>query len=181
MDVVLSEDAERMAREARDPNTMIDILSLVGAAQFHLGDLDACEATVLRFRDECERMPWERGKAYALRDLAEVRLMRGDQREAEDLTAQAKAIATEYRDSRQLARLQLTEARLHLFAGRVRRARDTASEAARAAAYLPLRGEQAEAEAVVTEAARCLWMPWRRMRVTGKPRLRFTDWTTGGD
>lgn len=181
LDVVLSEGAEGMARDAGDPNNMIDILSLVGAAQFHLRDVDKCEATVLRFRDECERLPWERGKAYALRDLAEVHLMRGNQREAEDLTARAKAIATEYRDTRQLARIGLTEARLSLFAGRMRQARDTATEAARAAGSLLLRGEQAEAEAVAREATRCLRMPWRRRRVIGTPRLRFTEWTIGGD
>lgn len=135
----------------------------------------------MRFRDECERMPWERGKAYALRDLAEVRLMRGDQRGAADLAARAKEIATEYRDSRQLARIGLTEARLHLFAGRMRLARDTAAEAAQAAGNLPLLGEQAEALAIAREATRCLRMPWRRRQVTGKPRLRFTDWTIGGD
>lgn len=181
LNVVLSENAERMARDAADPNNMIDILSLIGAAQFHLGKLDECEATVMRFRDECERMPWERGKAYALRDLAEVRLMRGDQRGAADLAARAKEIATEYRDSRQLARIGLTEARLHLFAGRMRLARDTAAEAAQAAGNLPLLGEQAEALAIAREATRCLRMPWRRRQVTGKPRLRFTDWTIGGD
>ena len=175
------EDAEAMARNAGDPNNMIDILSLVGAAQFHLGDLDACEATVLRFRDECERLPWERGKAYALRDLAEVRLMRGDRQAAEELAARARTIAVEWRDSRQLARIMLTEARLHLFAGRMRAAQEAASEAARTARKLPLPGEQAEAEAVAREAVRCRRMPWRRPRVTGKPVLRFTEWTIGGD
>ncbi|MFI7123121.1 hypothetical protein [Amycolatopsis sp. NPDC049868] len=181
LDVVLSEDAEGMAREADDPNNMIDILSLIGAAHFHNGELDACETTVLRFRDECDRLPWERGKAYALRDLAEVRLIRGDQRAAKDLVAQAEVIATEYHDTRQLARINLSKARLHLFTGRMRRAQDSAMEAARAAGDLQLYGEQAEALAVNREATRCLWMPWLRWRVVGKPQLRFTDWTIGGD
>ncbi|NBH10999.1 ATP-binding protein [Amycolatopsis sp. SID8362] len=181
LDIVLAEDAEGMARGAGDPNNMIDILSLIGAAYFHLGELDACEETVLRFRDECERMPWERGMAYALRDLAEVRLMRGDSRAAEKLAAQAETIAGKHRDTRQQARINLTLARLDLFTGRMRRAKDVAAEAARAAGELQLYGEHAEALAVGRAAGQCLWLPWLRRKFVGKPRLRFTDWTTGGD
>ncbi|QMU71725.1 ATP-binding protein [Streptacidiphilus sp. P02-A3a] len=179
--VVEAEDAEGMARGAGDPNNMIDILSLVGAARWHLGDLDGCEATVLRFLDECEQMPWERGKAYALRDLAEVRLLRRDFDAAADLAERARRIAEEYRDTRQLARIGLTQARLYLFGGRMRQAQDTARIAASQSHALLLTGEQAEAEAVGRLALRCLRMPWLRPFVTGRPRIRFTAMTVGGD
>lgn len=178
---VEAEDAENMARAAGDANNMIDILSLVGAARWHLGDLDGCEATVLRFVHECEQMPWERGKAYALRDLAEVRLMRRDYDQAQDLAGQARRIAEEYRDVRQAARIALTEARLHLFGGRMRQARDTARLAASQARSLLLAGEQAEADAVARIAGRALRMPWLRPAVTRRPRIRFTEMTVGGD
>ncbi len=179
--VVEAENAADMARDAGDPNNMIDILSLIGAAHWHLGDLDACEATVLRFLDECEQMPWERGKAYALRDLAEVRLLRRDSGEAEALAQRAHRIAEEHRDVRQLARIGLTQARLHLFGGRMRQARDTARQAAADARALLLTGERAEADAVRLLATRCLRMPWLRRAVVGRPRTRFTEMTVGGD
>jgi hypothetical protein len=58
-----------MARQANDPNNMIDIQSLVGAAYWHLGDLDHCEQTVRRFLAACEAAPrvCESGRA---RDIA---------------------------------------------------------------------------------------------------------------
>lgn len=179
--VVESEDAENMARSAGDLNNMIDILSLVGAARWHLGDLDGCEATVRRFVQECESMPWERGKAYALRDLAEVMLMRRDYAQAQKLTSQARRIAEEYRDVRQAARIALTESRLHLFGGRMRAARDTAWRAAGEARTLLLAGERAEADAVARIAERALRMPWLRVAVTRQPQARFTEMTVGGD
>lgn len=181
LDLLLSEDAEGMARDAGDPHNMIDILSLIAAAQFHLGDYEGCEATARRELAECERLPWQRAKAYPLRDLAEARLMLGDPRTAEDLAAQARTVAVARDDTRQTARIGLTEARLHLFAGRLRQARDTANQAVSATAKLLLRGEKEEAEAVAEEATRCLRLPWRRWRVVGKPRGRFTEWTIGGD
>jgi hypothetical protein len=170
-----------MARAAGDLNNMIDILSLIGAARWHLGDLASCEETVLRFLDECERMPWERGKAYALRDLAEVRLMQQNYSEAGVLAERAHRIAEQYKDVRQLARIGLTQARLYLFTGRMREAHDTARLAADESRALLLTGEQAEADAVRRLAARCLGMPWLRRTVTGRPRFRFTETTVGGD
>jgi hypothetical protein len=52
----------------------------------------------------------------------EVRMMRGHHQEAQELAARARAIAVEQKDARQEARIGLTEARLHLFAGRMRAA-----------------------------------------------------------
>ncbi|MEU1955666.1 NB-ARC domain-containing protein [Nocardia rhamnosiphila] len=179
--VVTAEDAEDMARRSGDINNMIDIQSLVGAAHWHLRDLDQCEETVVRFLAECDALPWERGKAYALRDLAEVRLMRRDFEEAANMVAKARAVATEYRDVRQLARIRLTEARLQLFTGLFRQAQDTARVAAQESAALLLAGEHAESRAVARIARLCVRRPWRRLKVAGSPRFRFTEMTVGGD
>ncbi|MFF6994801.1 hypothetical protein ACFY93_07550 [Streptomyces sp. NPDC008313] len=178
---VLDEDAEALAREAGDMNNAIDIQSLKGAAYWHLGDLPRCEAEVRRFVSACEELPWERGKAYAIRDLAEIVLMRGAYANADALVAQAQDIATEYRDTRQLARITLTQARLRLFQGKMREARTLAQNAARQSRDLVLLGEAAEAEAVAKAAARAVWDPMRRMRTVGHPKARFTEFTVGGD
>ncbi|MBO4208159.1 ATP-binding protein [Micromonospora echinofusca] len=175
------EDAEEMARVAGDVNNMIDIQSLVGAAHWHLGQLDRCELTVRRFLDACEQLPWERGKAYAIRDLAEVTLMRRSFRDAELLLRQARKIAEQYRDVRQLVRVDLTEARIHLFQGRMLRARRLAHRAAANAHGLSLSGERAEAEAVWRSARAAMVLPWVWLRTYQRPRIRFTDQTVGGD
>jgi len=174
-------DAEAMSREAGDPNNMIDVLSLVGASYWYLGKLDECEDTVGRFLTECDQMPWERGKAFALRDLAEVRLMRGDFDQAQELAAGARRIATEYRDVRQLVRIGLTDARLHLYRGRFRQARELAKRTAAEARSLLLPGEGAEADAVAAAAGRCLRIPGLGRTVIGRPRTRYTDMAVGGD
>jgi hypothetical protein len=178
---VESEDAESMARSAGDMNNAIDILSLKGAAHWHLGDLAGCEVEVRRFIEECERLPWERGKAYAVRDLAELVLMRGSYADADALVRQARAIAAEYRDVRQLARIGLTEARLRLFQGRMREASSLGRVAAAQARDLVLLGEAAEAEAVRRIAVHAMWSPLFRIRTARHPHTRFTELTVGGD
>ena len=175
------EDAEDMAREAGDANNMIDIQSLVGAAWWHLGELDRCEETVRRFLDVCEQLPWERGKAYAIRDLAEVTLMRRRFQDARLVLEQARGIAEEYRDVRQLVRVDLTDARLLLFQGRMLSARRSARRAVTDAQRLSLLGEQAEAAAVSRFATRSLFMPWLWLVAYRRPRIRFTNQTIGGD
>ncbi|MFV2018946.1 AAA family ATPase [Micromonospora sp. LOL_023] len=175
------EDAEDMARSAGDFNNMIDIQSLVGAAYWHLGRLDECAQTVRRFLDACEELPWERGKAYAIRDLAEVTLMSGAFQDAALLLGQARSIAVAYRDVRQLVRVDLTDARLHLFQGRMIRARRLAVRAGSSARELSLIGERAEAAAVARHAIRSLFMPWLWALAIRRPRIRFTDMTVGGD
>ncbi|WBB96019.1 ATP-binding protein [Solwaraspora sp. WMMA2080] len=175
------EDAEEMARSVGDFNNMIDIQSLVGAAYWHLGRVDQCARTVRRFLDSCEELPWERGKAYAIRDLAEVTMMGGAFQDAMLLLDQARRIAVRYRDVRQLVRVDLTDARLHLFQGRMIRARRYALQAAADAHSLSLIGEQAEAEALARYAVRALFWPWLWLVVFRKPRIRFTEMTVGGD
>lgn len=175
------EDAEEMARAAGDPNNMIDIQSLVGAAYWHLGELDSCEQTVRRFLDACEQLPWERGKAYAIRDLAEVSLMRRAFADSGLLLRQARQIAEEYRDVRQLVRIDLTDARLNLFRGRLIKAHGHAREAAADALRLSLSGEQSEAEATSRYAIRALFLPWLWLAAFRRPRIRFTSQTVGGD
>lgn len=178
---VESEDAETMARSVGDMNNAIDIQSLKGAAHWHLGDLERCEVEVRRFVEECERLPWERGKAYAVRDLAELVLMRRSYADADALVQQARAIAEQYRDVRQLARIGLTAARLRLFQGRMREAASLARVAAAQARDLVLLGEAAEAEAVRRMAVHALWSPLFRLRTARIPRTRFTELTVGGD
>jgi tetratricopeptide (TPR) repeat protein len=174
------ENAERMARDAGDLHNMIDIQSLDGAIHWHLGRLAEAEVITRRFLDACDQLPWERGKAYAVRDLAELVLMRRDFRDAGMLLDQACDIADRYRDRRQQARIALSTARLHLFRGRPGQARKAADAARDAARRLSLVGESAEAEAVHRAAVRASVLPWRYL-FPARPQTRYTDYTVGGD
>ncbi|WP_433531333.1 hypothetical protein ACQPYA_04270 [Micromonospora sp. CA-263727] len=174
------ENAEQMAREAGDMANMIDVQSLVGAIHWHLGQLDDAGVVVRRFLDACERLPWERGKAYAVRDLAELALMRRDFRDAALLVDQARDIAVRHSDKRQLARIDLTTARLHLFSGHPFKARTAAATARDTARGLSLAGEATEAAAVYRAAVCASVLPWRWLRPT-RPRTRLTDHAVGGD
>jgi hypothetical protein len=143
--------------------------------------LAGCEQTVRRFLDACERLPWQRGKAYAIRDLAEIRLMRRAFADTALLLGQARQIAQEYRDVRQLVRVNLTDARLHLFQGHILRAYRCALRSVADARRLSLAGERAEAEATVRYAKRALFMPWLWLAVYRRPKIRFTSQPVGGD
>jgi hypothetical protein len=97
------------------------------------------------------------------------------------LLGQARQIAQEYRDVRQLVRVNLTDARLHLFQGHILRAYRCALRSVADARRLSLAGERAEAEATVRYAKRALFMPWLWLAVYRRPKIRFTSQPVGGD
>ena len=174
-------DAEGMALAAGDLHNVVDILALSSAAQWHLGDLDACGTMLDRFLHYCRAIPWERGKAYPIREMGELALMARSYRDAELLLAESRAIAETYRDTRLLVRIALSESRLHLFSGRALRAYRGATDVRCQAGRLGLSGEFAEAQAVSQHALRAILFPPLRYLYRRKPRTRFTPMTIGGD
>jgi len=129
----------------------------------------------------CREMGWHRATAYPLRSLAEVAIHQGDFDLAGTRVAEARRVATERGDRRQLARISLTAARMHLVAGNLRGASREASEAEQAAVTLGLRPELREIRAIRRAAVRALWFPPLRLLQARRRPTRFTDAPIGGD
>lgn len=174
-------DAEEMALNSGDLNNLVDIIALRSAAEWHLGDFDACRATVSQFLHYCQVIPWERAKAYPIREKAELAMMARSYGDAALLLKECREIAEKYRDERQLVRIALSESRHSLFTGRLLTARQRARSVEAEAGRLGLLSEHAEASAVSSRAGRAMAMPWRWRRSTRSPVPRFTEMTIGGD
>lgn len=179
LDVI--DGAEEMAVTAGDPHNAVDILALRSAAEWHLGRFAECKRTVDRFLYFCEQIPWERGKAYPIREKAELAIMERSFSDAGLLLAESRSIAEEYRDQRQLVRIGLSESRLLLHRRRMISARRRGRTVSDTAERLGLTGEMSEADAVVRAAIQTILLPWKRYSYFRNPRNRFTSMTIGGD
>jgi tetratricopeptide (TPR) repeat protein len=173
--------AEVLARTAGDLNNLADTLALRTGALWYLGRLDESEAAAKNCLHVCEEIPWVRAIAYPLRDLAEIAIHRGDFARAQELLERARGVAVEYEDRRQLARVSLTEARMHLINRKFSAAMRAASYAQSQALKLGLPPEAQEALALLHAARRSrvmfpfgFYYAWRRP-------TRLTDAPVGGD
>ena len=173
--------AEEMAVTAGDPHNAVDILALRSAAEWHLGRFAECRRTVGRFLHLCEQIHWERGKAYPIREKAELAIVGRSFNDAELLLAESRLIAERYRDQRQLVRIGLSESRLLLHRRQIVSARRHGRTVSDTAERLGLMGEMGEADAVVRAANQAILLPWKRYSYFRNPRNRFTSMTIGGD
>jgi ATP/maltotriose-dependent transcriptional regulator MalT len=167
------------ALPASDParEILINVLCLRSAALWYLGQLTQSEETARMCLSACTEARWPRAEAYPLRDLAEIAIHRGDYRQAREWIGSARARAEDWSDVRQLIRLDLTEARLLLMTGRLRRARSLAHRAAEEAESLALGPEAKESAALRRAAGR----PLSVVRYKRHRPLRLTDAPVGGD
>lgn len=177
----LVQDTYEMAVNAGDLNNAVDILALRSAALWHLSRFEECGETVDLFLHHCQTIPWERAKAYPIREKAELAIINGSFRDAELLIQESREIAQKYRDERQLVRIALSEARLHLFKGRPLQAWRSAVTVEAQARQLGLTGERAEGEAIVVRARTAAFNPLRWRAGSVRPAPRFTEMTIGGD
>lgn len=173
--------AEEMAVTAGAPHNAVDILALRSAAEWHLGRFVECQRTVGRFLHLCEQINWERGKAYPIREKAEMAIVGRSFNDAEILLAESRLIAERYRDQRQLVRIGLSESRLLLHRRQIVSARRHGRTVTDTAERLGLRGEMGEADAVVRAANQAIILPWKRYSYFRNSRNRFTSMTIGGD
>jgi hypothetical protein len=173
--------AEELARSGDDLKNVVDILGLRAAAHWYRGALDESESAARSCLRVCEEIPWKRAKAYPLRDLAEIAIHRRQSDDAEAMLDLARAIALEFGDQRQLARIDLTEARLLLLGGRPRRAEQKAAIAEAASIQLGLPPEAREAHALRTAARRAAILPPLRIYYASRRPTRMTDAPVGGD
>jgi hypothetical protein len=177
----VTEGTEQLARAAHDGINVVDTLDLRTAASWYAGDVDGCEAAARASLKQGEEMGWGRARAYPLRFLAEVALQRGGGEEARRLLAEAGAVAERFGDQRQLARVELTRARLSLLEGSPGEAITAATNAVTEATRLGLPAERCESAALAKAAGRAarsrLWSRYYELR---RPS-RMTDSPVGGD
>ena len=141
-------DADQMIEASGDSETLVNVLDLRSAVHLHLGQLEHCEEAANRCLRTCEEIGWERAKAFPLRFLAEVAIHRGESGRARDLVERARTIASGYHDQRQMARVALTAARMHLLDRDLDSAEPEATRAASEAGRLGLPPEEEEARAL---------------------------------
>lgn len=175
------EGAEDRAIEGGDAETLINVLDLRSAADLHLGRVDRCEAAARRCLETCEEIEWERAKAFPLRFLAEVAIHRGESAQARSLLDRAQRFASEYRDQRQLARVALTRARLHLFERELDAGAAAAELAASEARRLGLPPEEEEARALENAIGLARRAPNALDDYVGRRPTRLTDAPVAGD
>lgn len=175
------EGADALARQTGEREILVNLLGLRTVVHWFLGDFDASARVALQGLEVCLEMEWHRAIAYPLRNLAEVAIHDADFDLARARLAEARRVATERGDRRQLARISMTAARMHLFAGNLRAARREAQTAQQEAVSLGLRPESREIRAIRSAAVRALWIPPLRLRYTRRRPARFTDAPIGGD
>jgi len=173
--------ADALARETGEREILVNVLGLRTVAHWYLEDFDASASAAEQGLQVCRDMDWKRAAAYPLRNLAEVAIHYGDFELASTHLADARRVATERGDQRQMARISLTAARMYLFAGNLRDARREASAAEHAADSLGLRPELREIRAIHSAAVRALWLPPLRIHYARHRPARFTDAPIGGD
>jgi hypothetical protein len=175
------EGLEEVSRAAGDHVNVVDVLDLRTAANWYLGDLEACEEAAQSSLEASDAVQWGRARAYPLRYLAELAIQRCAFAQARVLLDEAEEIARRYSDQRQRARVSLTRARLCLLDVDLAAARDAASLATREATRLGLSAESEEALALDTAVERASRSRiWRRYYAWRRP-ARFTAAPVGGD
>jgi tetratricopeptide (TPR) repeat protein len=175
------EGADDRALAANDLESLVNILDMRSAALLYLGELDECDSVALRCLDICEKMQWERAKAFPLRFRAEVAIHRGASQEAGDLLERAYRIASGHHDQRQLARVSLTMARMHLLDGELDAAELAAAHAVTETQRLSLPPEEEEALALRDAIRLARRSPALLHDYASRRPTRLTDAPVAGD
>ncbi len=173
--------AEDLAGQTGDVEVIVNVLGLRTVAYWYLGEMDASASVAEHGLRVCEEISWRRATAYPLRNLAEVAIHFGRFDQARTLLADAARVAAAFDDHRQMARVELTAARLALLTGEPRVAGERASAAIAQAQSLGLGPELRELEALSSAAAKARLLPPLRFYYARRRPSRFTDAAVGGD
>ncbi|HEV3001200.1 MAG TPA: AAA family ATPase [Solirubrobacteraceae bacterium] len=179
LDVI--EGAEERLLAANDLEWLVNVLDMQSAALLYLGRLDECDSASLRCLDICEKIGWERAKAFPLRFRAEVAIHRGAMTEARGLLERAQRITSAYHDQRQSARVSLTTARLHLLAGELDAGEPIAAHAVAETTRLGLPPEEEEARALLDAIRLARRSPDLLRDYMSRRPTRLTDAPVAGD
>jgi tetratricopeptide (TPR) repeat protein len=175
------EGADELARQTGDLEVLVNMWGLRTVAHWYVGSFEQSAAAAESGLRVCQEMSWQRAMAYPLRNLAEVAIHRGDFAHARTLVEDARRIAVEYGDKRQVARIHLTTARLELFDEQLRAAAREALAAESDAVELGLAPELLEVSALRRVIARARRFPPLRLSYARRRPSRFTDAPIGGD
>jgi hypothetical protein len=167
----------QLARDGNDPSTIVDAFDLSTAANWYLRRFDACAAAARGSLQGGEAIGWKRARAFPLRFLAELAIQRRRWPQARELLDEASGVASQFGDRRQLARIDLTRARLGLLEGTLESGEAAARRAVGETTRLGLPAEQEEAIAIAIaiERARrsvlwrCYYSLRRPTRLSGAP------------
>jgi hypothetical protein len=173
--------AEEIARATGELETLVNLLGLRTVVCWHLNRFADSRAAAEHGLAVCREISWRRATAYPLRNLAEVALHDGDFPRAAELLREARAVATESSDRRQLARICLTTARMRLLAGEPGPARAESGRAMEQARVLGLPPELEEAAALRRASWRTWWLPPLRFYYRWRRPARLTGAAIGGD
>lgn len=173
---------ERLEPPERIPNDHIDTLSLLGSIEFYKGDYKSALLIQERMLEKCDKIGFERGESYALRDIAEVHLATGRYKEARIGLEKALEIADRYGDVRQSARIQVSIAKLLFKNGQSRDAQDILFRANTMLDKLGMKNEKEEISAFLGYIDRRPSWYWALFARTSKHPVVFApDYPTGGD
>jgi hypothetical protein len=175
------EGVEGMSRDAGDHTNLVDTLDLRTAANWYLRSFGECEAAAHQSMEASAAANWGRARAYPLRYLAELATQRRESQRAHALLDEAHEIAARFADKRQLARVDLSRARLCLIEGELEVGSSASARAVSEARRLGLSAELEESIAVCTaiERAQRSWL-WRHYYRLRRP-TRLTGAPVGGD
>lgn len=173
--------AEELSRAADDHVNLVDTLDLVTAASWYLGEVERCEAAARRSLEASQRAQWNRARAYPVRYLAEISIRSRRYDDARALLGDAHETAAKFGDQRQMARVNLTRARLHLLRGQPELAERAALDAVAEAARLGLPPEREEAQATLDAARRARRSRLWRLYYARRRPSRLTGAPVGGD
>jgi len=175
------EGVEELARSTGDLEVLVNVCGLRTVAHWYQGEFEQAAAAADEGLRVCQDMAWQRAMAYPLRNLAEVAIHEGDIGHARTLLGDARRIAEEHGDRRQLARIHLTSARLELLGGELSAALREVLEADSASMKLGLTPETREASAMRRAIVRARILPPLRLYYRRRRPARFSDAPAGGD
>jgi hypothetical protein len=172
-------DLDERAEESGDLYVLVDVLYLKANFEYFTDDLQGSDRSCERIEEIVNGYGiYHRALAYSLEQIGLNQVERGSWTQALSTLQRARAIAEEYADQRQSARISLAAAKANL-AGRRRRAALKDSEwAFRTFDQLGLTNEAVEARAVAAYASASWISRSARMRHS---LSKYANIATGGD
>lgn len=164
-----------------DVHGAIDIVALECSFALYEHRITEAKTAIDDFNNRIQAAGWRRAEAYPYQEYAELALWQRNFTEARDWAEKAQQIASQYRDRRQLIRIELTLGRIALYQGDLDGAETTLAKAASEAAVYGLTNELTEIRAHLDETRRKPRWLWARWYARRKVPNRLSTLPIGGD
>jgi len=179
--LAICEPAMAASRRAGDQHNFIDLMCIMSSTYLYEGNLSLADRAANDVLAMIDSIPWKRGRAYPLRDLAEINMQQRRMPESWSLLERASEISTIYRDVRQLTRIELSKARWHLYSGDVRSATRLLKAVLYNSERYCLQSEAIEAKRTLAASSRWPAIFWQLFFRLCRPATRFSAATIAGD